>query len=261
MTKYNSSRYRVEPLVDAIKSNDDNLNKMLATVESSFLIPAFNSLEQAPVYYYGENEKPLKPSKEHLIKLVEYFASKKFDHEISGEERRDLLGYNGEDKRLEAKTRALAKIENVYGRENLPIAWYIFEGSSYPDLFIEGKDVIIICEGKWTEPYITTETTHLKTQRGEYRNQMVRHIQGALNYSQKKVIAFYIVDEDCGYLTELEKAAFDEQLSKETITLSAEETCKISSAFYGYTTWQRLSKAIPELKFLSKEEIDQIAKK
>ena len=117
----------------------------------------------------------------------------------------------------EPKTKeALKLIDQVYDKDTLPKAWYIFEGPTNPDIFIECDEYVIVCEGKWTEPHITTKTTHLN-QENEKRNQMIRHIQGALNYTNKEVIAFYIVDENCNYKNDLTREAFESQMNQETI--------------------------------------------
>ena len=89
----------------------------------------------------------------------------------------------------------------------------------------------------------------------EYRNQMVRHIQGALNYTNKKVYAFYIVDKDCGYEADLSTDAFAAQLEKETIKIPGKEKEEIIRAFYGYTTWQDIKNVLPAVDFKTKAEI------
>ena len=85
---------------------------------------------------------------------------------------------------------------------------------------------------------------------------MIRHIQGALNSTDKKVYAFYIVDAKCDYVEDLTETAFQSQLEKETIR--SQEAADILSSFYGYTTWQELEKAINGLTFLSKDQIKKI---
>ena len=66
MGKYDSSRYRVTPLVEAIKCNKEKFDQFLSSVRISGL--------ECPMdggcYYYGENEKQLQPTKEHLKKMV-----------------------------------------------------------------------------------------------------------------------------------------------------------------------------------------------
>ncbi len=252
MGKYNSSERRIKPLMNAIEDNPQNFEKFLSVI-------GLSGLGTPKEYCYADNqsgkkEKALKPTKNHLLGLIEYLFDKKADnYHVSGKNRVDLL--NGEE---EAKKSAISEIEKNY--EELPgKAWYIFEGHTYPDLYIEGDDYIIVCEGKWTESHITTETTYLKADNGEYRNQMVRHIQGALNQNKnKKIYAFYIVDENCGYLDQLTKEAFEKQVDKETISLGYNEKNDVISSYCGYTTWQELAKVI-DVKFLTKDEIDKLS--
>lgn len=256
MGKYNSSKYRVVPLIEVVKGNQQNFDIFLSKVHSSKGIPALVCPMENECYYCGDNEKQLKPTKKHLIGLVEYLAENGLlKSDIVSEKRGDLFGKNGKEKQQQAKIEALQRIDEMYDNCVLLKEWYIFEGNTNPDIFIEGDDYIIICEGKWTEPHITTKTTHLNAD-DEYRNQMVRHIQGALNSTNKKVYAFYIVDADCGYLHDLTEEAFVQQLECETIELSSQEKEIIKQAFYGYATWQELEDSIKGLKFLTKSEID-----
>ena len=202
--------------------------------------------------YDGENnnEKQLKPSYSHLSKLIDYVSNKGHSDKPENNINRKEL-YSGDTNALK---RAHDELEENYASLSASSKeWYIFEGFTNPDIFIEGDDYIIVCEGKWTEPNITTHTTHLPC-----RSQMVRHIQGALNYSDKKVCAFYIVDSEFGkeYLKNLTKDALEKQLSQETIKLENEEVKKILDAFYGYTTWQDIHEAIPSVRFKSKNEIE-----
>ena len=199
MGKYNSSVYRVRPLMEIIekKENYDSFLKLLSLVD----IP---SLGQPHTYQYdGENcsEKQLKPSKRHLSALIAYMSAKQHTADIKNEKRKALFfpAPENPNRRAEACMEALAALENVY--DSLSPSdrhWFLFEGFTHPDIFIEGEDYVIVCEGKWTEPNITTKTTHLSAD-GESRNQMIRHIQGALNHTDKKVFAFYIVEKGCGY--------------------------------------------------------------
>ena len=166
-----------------------------------------------------------------------------------------MFGLHGEDQQKKAESKAIRLVQNTYDAPVLPKAWYILEGPSNPDIYIEGDDYVLICEGKWTESHITITTTHLKAP-GESRNQMIRHIQGALNATTKKVYAFYIVDKYCQYQNDLTEAAFEQQLEAETI--KPLEKDDILSSFYGYTTWQDLEEAINGLVFLTKEQIDRL---
>ena len=253
MGKYNSSVYRARPLMEIIKKDYDSFLKLLSLMN----IPA---LGQPHTYQYdGENcsEKQLKPSKRHLSSLIAYMAAKQHTADVKNEKRKALFFPAPENPngRAEACMEALVALENVY--DSLSPSdrhWFLFEGFTHPDIFIEGEDYVIVCEGKWTEPNVTTKTTHLSAD-GESRNQMVRHIQGALNYSDKKVYGFYIVDESCNYKNELTEDCFKKQLERETVRIPDSEKEKILDSFYGYTTWQEIEKQIKDVSFKRKEDI------
>lgn len=212
-------------------------------------------------YYDGIDcqEKQLKPGKQHLTKLIEYISEKDFgDIDIKNEKRRKLCipDEKNADNRVMAKEEAIAELNKVYDSMTVSFrAWYVFEGFTNPDIFIEGDDYVIICEGKWTEQHITIHTTNLTAKDGEYRNQMIRHIQGALNYTNKRIYAFYIVDKKCGYLEDLSTQAFGKQLSRETIKIDETEKVKIMNSFKGYTTWQDIETVISDIRFKTKDKI------
>lgn len=261
MTRYNSSEYRVVPLLDRIKGDIDAINRFLSLVGVS--------IDSMPItYFYGANEKKLKPTKQHLLSLVDYIRDR--DHTSSKEEKekylktlgrrpeRYTLFFGSKEERAKVAEEAKDLIEMGYDTLSANSkVWYVFEEFSHPDIFIEGEDYIIICEAKWTEREITSHTKHLPAN-GEQRLQMLRHIQGALNYSDKRVIAFYIVDAECKYLKDLTKEAFATSLEKEAIPISPEERSRIVDSFYGFTTWQEIKKCVSDVPFLSKEEIDRI---
>ena len=251
MGRYNSSIYRVRPLMEYLENNYDAFLSLLSLVD-------IGPLGKPSTYRYDGvscTEMKLKPTKQHLLTLINLMATKQHNKvDIKGQNRLELF-FGAPDVRQAACEQAKAELEKKYDTltaQSRP--WYMFEGFTNPDIFIEGDDYVIVCEGKWTEPHITTTTTYLSSV-GEYRNQMVRHIQGALNYTDKKVYAFYIVDDECGYTEDLNKESFAKQLELETIQLDDIEKEKISNAFYGYTTWQAINKKLPQIVFQSKNEI------
>ncbi len=254
----NSSEYRVRPLMEHIKNNKNALTALLGLLENKV------ELQSAPdtFNYDGENENckemPLKPTKRHLLELIDQMSKR--DHKgirVKGKDREELFyGYSGErdqgdmqarhqlakiaETRERARQKARAALEKNYDALS-PTSrkWYIFEGYTYPDIFIESEDYVIVAEGKWTEKSLTTTTTYLN-KKGE-RSQMVRHIQGALNYAQpknKKVYAFYIVEANCGY--EITTSNFKMQLENEAVKPESGEKQKIIDAYLGYTTWSEI---------------------
>lgn len=248
---FNSSLYRVRPLMEAVENDVCAFRALLSLVDIAPL--------GAPqcFRYDGKNcsEIQLKPTQKHLCALIDLMATK--THTTSSVRNRDRAElFSGDPQtRSRACERAKSALKEAYATlKPSDKAWFLFEGFSNPDIFIEGEDYVIVCEGKWTEPHLTTTTAHLCA-KGEYRSQMVRHIQGAMNCTDKKVYAFYIVDESCSYRSELTKESFPAQLERETIPLGQAERSKIRKSFYGYTTWQEIQRTIPSVVFLPKEKI------
>ena len=242
MGKFNSSELRVVPLMNEIKKNPKILNSIMDKLTNGKI----KALQPPMEFYYGSGkdghgEKRLRPTKLHLMKLVMYFAG--CERPTTLKKREDLFGLNGPDKQDEAVSEALRLIEEFYqtGKPTVPREWYIFEGNTAPDFYIEGEDYIVVGEGKWTEGDITLTTTHLKGE--EQRCQMIRHIQATLNETRlkgnnKKVYAFYIVEKGCAYESKLTKKALAEQIKNETIDIPLVEQKMILESFYGYTTWE-----------------------
>lgn len=245
MGKYNSSTYRITPLIEYIKDDLDKINMLLSCFGVSVKRVPFD-------YFYGENEKLIKPSKQHLINIVDYlYKSNDLILPTMTKDRTALL--SGDPVTREQKrSEAIRLINEKYNKlTDGSRYWYIFEGFTHPDLFIEGEDYILIGEGKWTEDSITTHTDNLPQ-----RNQMVRHIQAALNYSEKRIYAFYLVDANCGYLNDLTKEALAKQIDDETIAISSTDKEMILKSFVGFITWQGIQKMFPNILFLTKEEIN-----
>lgn len=263
MGKYNSSTYRVIPFVNYIKNNITKLNIFLSLLERPGCSFKISSLPNDEDWFCGDNEKKLKPSKNHLKGTIEYIASNpSFYNDAKNKNRKELVSndFATKKRKKEEAFRLLDADYNTYSPTSRK--WFVFEGFTQPDLFVEGDTYILLGEGKWTENHITTATTHLNEKNGGYRNQMIRHIEGALNYCKtnnknKRIIAFYIVDGKCGYAQDLTRESLIEQLDRETIGKSETLKAAIIDSFAGYTTWQQIENAFPEMeRFKTKKEID-----
>ena len=250
----NSSTYRVRPLMEYVRSRNGALTKLLALVGISI------NGDPTEYRYDGalNGEKQLPPTKKHLEALLDTLVD--YDKKtikrgsgkilIVGEERESLFSGDYE-KRVNAINKAKKLLSEEY--DSLTPSsrkWYMLEGFTHPDIFIEGEDYIIVAEGKWTEPHITTTTSYLVNH--NERNQMARHIQGALNYAakngNKKVYAFYIVDGDQDYANTLTGLRLD----KEAVELNDSEKEEILNAYRGYTTWQKIENIFEDIKFRPK---------
>ena len=120
------------------------------------------------------------------------------------------------------------------------------EARDFSRVRLHGGEIIILIEGKLTEHGTTKHVSYL-----EHRNQMVRHIQGALNYIDrngfdKKVIAFYIVPENFSEMAEItDRDHFSEILDRESVKICDEkERCRILQSYYGATTWEKVGEKL-----------------
>jgi hypothetical protein len=121
-----------------------------------------------------------------------------------------------------------------------PKAWYVLEGASSPDVFLETPDALIAIEGKRTEPAATTSTSWM-----DGRRQIWRHIDGAWEVrGRRQVFGFFIVEG--GTDPDVPRAWRDDviaSLTPEALAASfphrgAVELAQITSCLLGATTWQ-----------------------
>jgi hypothetical protein len=141
------------------------------------------------------------------------------------------------DRHPETVAAALAAL----GEGKLGRAWHVLEGATYPDAFIETPDVIVVVEGKRTEPGPTTSTTWMAG-----RHQMLRHLDAAWEIrGNRSVYGLFIVEGD-GESSEVPavwREACSMTLSGDALSTSlphrsVEERRQIASGFVGATTWQ-----------------------
>ena len=52
--------------------------------------------------------------------------------------------------------------------------WFVFEGPSSPDAYLETDSIVVVVEGKRTEPTTTSHTTFMPK-----RSQLIRHMDAA----------------------------------------------------------------------------------
>jgi hypothetical protein len=72
-------------------------------------------------------------------------------------------------------------------------AWHILEGPTFPDVYLETDDLVVVVEGKRTERGPTRDTTFMPV-----RDQLLRHMDAALGYAgrSRRVVGFYAVEGD-----------------------------------------------------------------
>ena len=124
--------------------------------------------------------------------------------------------------------------------------WYVLEGPTYPDVYIETPDALVVIEGKRTEAGPTTHTTWMNS-----RHQMLRHIDAAWEIrGSRRVFGFFIVEGDHnGDVPQEWEVASRATVSKKALDGSLPhrghgDRQGIAGAFLGVTTWQQVSRAL-----------------
>lgn len=246
MGKLNSSLTRVKPLGDAIINNHHLVNKLLSLVMQDETFD-FGEFVGCNIFYMNykdgeekKKEKVLEPSPSHLTAIIDRILK---DEQFRSYVRKRDKSTNG-NKIKRNKLFDLDPEAKKVAKSCFKSSWNKFETNSYPDLFIENDKNIIVIEGKRTEKDITSSTAYLPNS-----SQMTRHIENALYYLHKKnetkrVIGFYIVEDTCNYKEHCTREYFRKSLDLETIQKDDVLKSTISNSFYGYTTWQEISKKL-----------------
>lgn len=155
----------------------------------------------------------------------------------SAREKRRLLGERDEATIAEA-LQLVASHDHAY----LSRAWFLFEGPTSIDGYLETDDAIVVIEGKRTERVPTTKTKWMPV-----RHQMLRNLDAVWDLrGEKRVCGFFVVggDDDPHVPDEWEDFARD-TVSTKAIEGSLphrdeDERRRIAAAFLGVTTWGRI---------------------
>ncbi len=76
-------------------------------------------------------------------------------------------------------------------------AWYVLEGPSQPDVFLDTDSAIVVIEGKRSEPDLATSTAWMPV-----RHQMLRHLDAAWEHRQgRRIYGLFIVEAEEGAAT------------------------------------------------------------
>ncbi len=234
MRIYDSTKTRVIPLMKEINGSIDKLNDLFSLLNTQ-RIKMIDPNEEIQPPFFGEYEKKLCPKEELLewyvynynkLKKVKCYGSKN----KKTQEKRKLL-FEGSKEKIEEAIRLI---------RNNPMAtngWYIFEGYSHPDIYIETSNSIYIGEAKRTESKLTTSTQWLSP-----RDQLIRHVDSVID-SVKKVYCFLLIDEKKEFKYKLKRYETDYNYYEKSLPHRAgrrDEIEKIMSSYCGYTTWQKI---------------------
>jgi len=232
---FDSSKTRVAPVFDALAGGGKHwVPQLLQLAEHS---PNRAAIDGLNLEYlnggWGANETPLAPPVgllSWMIRNPSMLRPQKSDHP----ERLRLL-----DGDPQVTALALDSLRASASHR----AWYIFEGPTVPDAYIETPDALIVVEGKRTEARPTTDTTWLSG-----RHQIWRHLDAAWERrARRQVFGLFIVEgtPGTGEVPAVWRAAVEDALTPSALASSfphrgPEERAAIAAALAGVTTWQRV---------------------
>jgi hypothetical protein len=129
---------------------------------------------------------------------------------------------------------------NLIEQDHIPArSWYVFEGYTVPDIFIETRSHLIIGEAKRTESELTTKTTWLGV-----RDQLLRHIDSVID-SRKEVLSFFLFSKQ-GFRERFSHKMGNysnvEYLKRSLRHRDDDTIMKIAKTFIGYSFWEDLGK-------------------
>jgi hypothetical protein len=234
--RFDSSKTRVAPVLDElVRSGKDWVLPFLKLAEHprSFQQPTFYGDLSFVSGRWGKNEIGLRPPVALLSWMLRN-PNSLIQQNIQDQDRCDLI--NGIPSAVE---RALDLLRSNATDK----AWYIFEGPTYPDAYIETNHALIVIEGKRTESGPTTSTTWL-----EGRHQIWRHIDAAWERRGcRKVYGMFVVEatSESFEVPANWRTAADDALSKKALDTSFPhrsdvERNEIAHCFLGVTTWQKV---------------------
>jgi hypothetical protein len=236
MGRFDSSLTRVVPVFDHLLASTVDpswLARLLALPEGGSPRGALDVGERIVDHGWGPREKALPAPISLLRHLVEQAAGGRRISAGQPEMRRRLFA--GDSTARDEALRLLQ--QGAAGR-----GWHVLEGASKPDAYLETDRLIIVIEGKRTEPGPTTHTTWMPV-----RHQMLRHLDAAREHGQgKTVVGFFIVEGDrADRAPDTWVQAAVDTISAGALTASlphrsADVRGQIAAGFLGVTTWQRL---------------------
>lgn len=246
MGRFDSSKTRVVPVFDHLLQSDSSGTSWLTTLlhlgsrVNSAVIPNHpGELVADHPAYWGRNERPLQPPQKLLEWLVQHVSEEAVAR--SGDKgetlgKREALAHR-DPAILKA---ALARLRaGERGRQ-----WFVLEGESFPDAFVETDTLVLVVEGKRTERSTTTKTKWMGK-----RSQLIRHMDAAWQIAVgRAVLGLLLVEGESQAPMSVPghwSLASDEQLKPGLLFPSLphrtkEERQAIADGVLGVATWQRV---------------------
>lgn len=232
---FDSSKTRVAPVFDALEALGNHwVPQLLSLVEVEGSDRSVPTRDLTFVRgRWGNDELSIPPPVALLSWLIRHPERLRKSDSTNPDRKRLLLGD------IHAVGLALDQLR----KSPVDRAWYILEGPTVPDVWIETPDAIVVIEGKRTEAGPTTDTSWLVG-----RHQIWRHIDAAWERrGSRKVFGFFVVEgKDRGPdVPALWRAAVSEARSDAVLGSSLphrgnDERAQMAACLLGVTTWQRI---------------------
>ena len=246
MGKYNSTKTRVVPVFDHLLNLDctgalwlERLIRLSTRSDAATMPQDIGVLIQDRLPSWGKNEGSLKPP----LGLLEWLV-----RNISKEQ----VAKSGDKCETLKKRKALADRDPDILREGLDQLragkrgrmWFVLEGESHPDAFLETDILILVVEGKRTEGSTTTKTKWMGK-----RSQLIRHMDAAWEVANgRAVLGLLLVEGEAGGLRSVPKKwsrSIKRDLRPDMLvqTLphrSDQERLDIAAGVLGVAIWQRI---------------------
>jgi hypothetical protein len=243
-----STKTRVAPVFDALFAQDETGEKWLAELLAlprggrpidPVLARSPGRIERARWDSLSgkTREKRLAPPPSLLAWLTAHLGEVRTEP-IEGDDKKAERRRKLQAGDPETVAKALAKL----GSDPKARAWYVLEGKSAPDVFIETSAALIVIEGKRTEDGPTVGTRWMPK-----RHQMLRHMDAAWEIAKSRpVLGFFVVEG--GESGEVPRAWLDAvkaTLSADAVAGSLPhrapaERDAIARGFLGVTTWRQV---------------------
>lgn len=145
--------------------------------------------------------------------------------------REDLRGSHGVERQLAAQQEALSELERL-GAQRAHGKWWSFEGATSVDCFLQTENLILIIEGKRTEPFSHSVNWY------PGRNQLVRNLEVAQELAGATHFAVLVIAEKA--LGPLAQELIDLSLPH----FSPGERRTLMGHYLGCLTWRKVCAAV-----------------
>lgn len=245
MRKYDSTKTRVVPVFDQLLNSDctgtqwlEPLIRLGTRADVATVPKDFGALIPDHLPSWGQNECSLSPPLELLEWLVRNITkeqvAKSRDKGETLEKRKALAC--GDPKVL---CEALCHLQK--GKRGT--IWYVLEGKTRPDAYLETDTLVLVVEGKRTDPP-KNHTTWT-----QYRPQLIRHMDAAWEVAEGRVVLGLLLVEGTTvsplsvpkkWLRDSERHLQHDQLASSLPHRSDQERKEIGAGILGAATWQRV---------------------